>query len=219
MNKLITALKSVVADNDLDEELTDALYGWVEQAGNSEGLEIFIKNNPDYMATVDKGMEYQPLYRAILIYPKVLLDIINKGSNEDYRALPSPFESWTTDHSIADEFFAYEKPENYDRCFITLKKSVPEKERVVCIPCMGSDHRWVRSEKEVITTILTKTTKDIDKIRIRLPYKGQDGKLKDDGWQTISLEDATYWAENYDALFEEAQDKGMIFSWKPKGVR
>ena len=216
MNQLVASLRRIIAEDKIDDIFFDAIYSWVDETGNSEDLESFIKKYPDYMGTVDKGMEHQPLYRAIMVPANVLSDIIEHGSDKEYRAYPSPFESWTTGHNIADEFFKYVKPDQYDRVFVTLKKNIPASERIVCIPCIESDHKWAGGEEEVITTVQMKTAKDIDKIRIRLPYKGYDGKLKDDGWQDVSIKDGLYWAVNHENLIEEAKDQGVIFSWKPK---
>jgi len=228
MNRtLIAALRSVVAAKpaeDIDHKFELAVSDWIND--DQDSLEEFASRHPEYLDQVDKGMEYQPLYRAVLLNTNLFLRLVGSGLTE-YRIYPSAFESWTTDQTVASGWNKY-VGSKWDVCSVVFKKSIPEKDRVVCLPCMDSDHKWARDEKEVVTKVQKKTAKDIDIISIRLPYRfkgevpefSEPGKQgQDSSWQEVSLKDAVYWAENYEALAKEAKDKGMIFSWKPKGVK
>jgi len=182
---VVAALKSVVAETDLDEKFNDAVFKWVYTKADSEDLESFVRSHPDYLDHVDKGMQYQPLYRAVLIPAKVFLKLIKQGLGE-YRHHPSPFESWTFDKLLAqswnDQFSTAP-----DVCSVVFKMNIPEDDRVVCIPCIDDEN----NEAEIITWLQTKQAKDIHKIYIR----AEEALDEEDDWNEVSLKDAVAWAE------------------------
>lgn len=186
-SKAKAALKSVVANSNLDKELYDLVLDHTSDLGiDNPELVAFAKEHPEYIAGLDKGMEHPYLYRSNNVLVQDFLAKYKAGESDSHR---ENVESWSTSYKVADGLYYPEVMANDTIKFI-VKKKIPAADRIVCIPCEKDNPVYQieedRKEKEVICYPQSYTIKDIVSIQQVDNFQSQD----DSKMYEVSLEQA-----------------------------
>lgn len=120
-----------------------------------KALENYYKQKPEAFKNMDKGMEYETLWRTVAFDKKGAKNFLDSG----YLKPINIFESWSHNRKFVREWMEKELGDNdsYDY-FIIFKKNIPESARIVSLTKTGIG----REEGEILCHSKTLKVSDVE---------------------------------------------------------